>query len=73
MTNPAGIDLATGEGVFVSTHGGGDLSLMLEVVCRGVALSRFQVDVRELVRSQFRGMPSSCGGRRRHWLRRCAR
>jgi len=33
MTNPAGIDLATGEGVFVSTHGGGDLSLMLEVVC----------------------------------------
>jgi hypothetical protein len=25
MTNPAGIDLATGEGVFVSTHGG-DLS-----------------------------------------------
>jgi hypothetical protein len=42
MTNPAGIDLATGEGVFVSTHGGGDLSLMLEVVCRGVALSRIK-------------------------------
>jgi len=35
MTNPAGIDLATGEGVFVSTHVGGDLSLMLEVVGRG--------------------------------------
>jgi hypothetical protein len=28
MTNPAGIDLATGEGVFVSTHGGGDLSVV---------------------------------------------
>jgi hypothetical protein len=38
MTNPAGIDLATGEGVFVSTHGGG--CRMLEVVgglaCREV-------------------------------------
>lgn len=42
MTNPAGIDLATGEGVFVSTHGGG-LSLGARSRLWRLALSRIQV------------------------------